>query len=394
MTRAGALIVAAALGGCQPVIYELLDSASGAGGSTEHGTTTMSPTTGPGSAADPTVTGEPPESCKDGGQDGEETDVDCGGPLCPPCEAGATCAVPEDCASGLCDGGSCAPAPQCVESTDCPPVPCRAASCSPQMQCVYTDLEGAGCDDGDLCTEGDVCEAGQCKGTAKDCGALDDVCQVGFCNPQTGNCGLELLDGQPCEDGEMCTFDAFCSQGVCAGKTFPPLFFEDFSAPRGWFIDDPWEIGPAAPSACADNGFEDPAEDHSPGPDNMLAGAAIGGCLSDQPLPPEACLTSPPINAMVPGPVWLTFWSKLSATPGPGGARVEVFTGNSWQPIFDTMGQSFDEPDWELHTLDISMYKGFGLGVRFCHHVPEPGLPIVSGWSVDDVYVGAPGCEP
>lgn len=393
MTRTGALALAGALVGCRPVLYELVDGATG--GLTEQGSETMSTETGSGDTEAPTATdGPPPPTCHDGGQSGEESDVDCGGPQCPPCGPGSRCATPEDCASGLCEAGTCAPPFQCAEATDCPPEPCRAASCTPDTrQCVYADLDGAGCDDGDLCTGDDVCKAGKCAGTPTDCGALGGACQVGFCNPQTGNCAYEpLADGQPCDDGLMCTFESTCAQGVCAGKPPPPLLFDEFVQPFGWNFDDPWAIGPAAPSACADNGFEDPPEDHSPGPDNFLAGAAIGGCLPDAPL--DACLTSPPIDAMVPGSVWLTFWSRLSATPVPGGARVDVFDGNSWQPIFDTKGEPFDEPEWTYHALDVSPYKSFALQVRFCHHVPFPGLPIASGWSVDDVYVGAPGCEP
>jgi hypothetical protein len=38
-----------------------------------------------------------PPTCSDGMQDGSETGVDCGGPLCPPCQAGQGCNVDTDC---------------------------------------------------------------------------------------------------------------------------------------------------------------------------------------------------------------------------------------------------------------------------------------------------------
>jgi hypothetical protein len=70
-----------------------------------------------------------------------------------------------------------------------------------------------------------------------------------------------------------------------------------------------------------------------------------------------------------------------------------VWAQGAWQTIFDTEGKPLEEPKWELHAFDVSPHKGPELRVRFCHFVAEPG-PLVAGWSVDDVYIGAPGCEP
>lgn len=43
-----------------------------------------------------------------GVQNGQETDVDCGGPDCPQCAISRSCAVSEDCAgaTSFCKGGS------------------------------------------------------------------------------------------------------------------------------------------------------------------------------------------------------------------------------------------------------------------------------------------------
>lgn len=46
-------------------------------------------------------------TCDDGVQNGGETDVDCGGPTCEACSAGASCDGDSDCAAGWCDGGTC-----------------------------------------------------------------------------------------------------------------------------------------------------------------------------------------------------------------------------------------------------------------------------------------------
>jgi cellulase/cellobiase CelA1 len=45
-------------------------------------------------------------TCEDSVQNGDETDVDCGG-SCDPCEEGESCNVDADCAEGTCDSGTC-----------------------------------------------------------------------------------------------------------------------------------------------------------------------------------------------------------------------------------------------------------------------------------------------
>jgi hypothetical protein len=46
-------------------------------------------------------------SCSNGIQDCNETDVDCGGDMCPPCASGKMCLVDSDCLSGMCLMGIC-----------------------------------------------------------------------------------------------------------------------------------------------------------------------------------------------------------------------------------------------------------------------------------------------
>ena len=46
-------------------------------------------------------------TCSNGRKDGAETDVDCGGPNCPACAGGKSCAFDSDCANGDCAGGTC-----------------------------------------------------------------------------------------------------------------------------------------------------------------------------------------------------------------------------------------------------------------------------------------------
>ncbi|RME55293.1 hypothetical protein D6777_01000 [Candidatus Woesearchaeota archaeon] len=56
----------------------------------------------------------PAPQCSNGVQDGDETDVDCGGSICSGCADSKSCSVNEDCQSNNCDGGTCQPAPLCT----------------------------------------------------------------------------------------------------------------------------------------------------------------------------------------------------------------------------------------------------------------------------------------
>jgi hypothetical protein len=46
-------------------------------------------------------------ACDDGRANGEETDVDCGGPACDPCGAGAACLEAGDCSGEVCTDSIC-----------------------------------------------------------------------------------------------------------------------------------------------------------------------------------------------------------------------------------------------------------------------------------------------
>src|SRR4051794_2580168 len=49
----------------------------------------------------------PPPICFDGTRDGDESDADCGGSVCPACAGGRSCGGARDCASGFCGGSRC-----------------------------------------------------------------------------------------------------------------------------------------------------------------------------------------------------------------------------------------------------------------------------------------------
>lgn len=60
------------------------------------------------------ITPLPLPTCTDGLVNGAETDVDCGGGLCPKCTTGRRCLVNSDCASLVCAGALCL-APSCAD---------------------------------------------------------------------------------------------------------------------------------------------------------------------------------------------------------------------------------------------------------------------------------------
>ena len=71
---------------------------------------TRTPTREPTPAYLPTYRPTLNDACSNGVQDGEESDVDCGGPPpCPRCEMERKCRVWEDCETGYCESRKCWP---------------------------------------------------------------------------------------------------------------------------------------------------------------------------------------------------------------------------------------------------------------------------------------------
>ena len=102
-------------------------------------------------------------SCTDGIQNGQETDVDCGGGMpmaCPSCDLGKSCHVGTDCAvpaSGVCSMGMCI-GPRCDDGvlngleTD---VDCGGMVCDTQSPAKT-------CADKKMCKLGSDCMSGVC----------------------------------------------------------------------------------------------------------------------------------------------------------------------------------------------------------------------------------------
>ncbi len=372
--------------GCAPIIYELVDHEHGSTG--EPSTTDREPTSSG---------GEPPEpTCMDKQWNGEESDIDCGGP-CPPCGPGQRCEGPLDCFDQVCDAGKCVPG-DCQATGECPPPgPCEHWECDPGTGCVPVLADdGTPCESEDLCTFAGLCKQGECLGPTVDCSIFDGPCHASQCNPDSGKCEIEAThEGEPCDDGLTCTVGDTCLQGVCIAEMppFAPLLLTDFSVADGWSVEPPWEIGPAIPSKCAEKLADDPFEDHSPGFDGMLAGALIGACLPLGPFP-TGCLTSPPIDVKeFPAELWLRYWSVLNTAGLPMDSRIEVFDGKiqGWTSLMK-FNEFTAEQGWTEHSYELTPYVGPGLRIRFCHSAMGPG-PAVGGWSLDDLSVGPLVCD-
>jgi hypothetical protein len=109
------------------------------------------------------------------------------------------------------DGGPAA----CRSAEDCDDHdPCTDDACDPARGCVHL-FNTAPCDDGQSCSTDDRCQEGVCLGVPTQ--GCDDAnpCTTDTCRDDTG-C-VHLANTAPCDDGDTCTTADACSQGACLG---------------------------------------------------------------------------------------------------------------------------------------------------------------------------------
>jgi hypothetical protein len=130
-----------------------------------------------------------------------------------PCDDGDPCTVADRCRTdGFCAGTTvvCDPPDQCHEAAVCNPT---TGACEYQPKANNTP-----CDDGNPCTHDDVCIDGVCGGTPVVCMALDQCHDPGVCDAATGLCSNPAkANGTPCADGNACTQTDTCQAGLCVG---------------------------------------------------------------------------------------------------------------------------------------------------------------------------------
>ncbi len=154
-------------------------------------------------------------------------------PSPPGCQSDAECNDGIPCTIDACIGNECFndPLPDCCTCD---------AQCDDGNQCTEDRCcdgvcdnaplpTGFPCGDGNLCTINDACTQGLCAGTLVDCSYLDDDCNAGVCNQQTGACEpAPDNEGGGCEDGLYCTDGDFCLGGSCVSG--PPRGCDDLDA--------------------------------------------------------------------------------------------------------------------------------------------------------------------
>jgi hypothetical protein len=137
-------------------------------------------------------------------------------------ELGAGCARNNGCCSGACCAGTCVdPVAYQTDALNCGK--CGRACPAGKTCCGGTcvDLQtnethcGAcdqGCDDKNVCTK-DVCQEGVCTHTLK---KKCPTCTA--CDPASGACIADAgQNGASCNDGDRCTTDDVCIDGICRG---------------------------------------------------------------------------------------------------------------------------------------------------------------------------------
>jgi hypothetical protein len=196
----------------------------------------------------------PPVTCTDGMKDGMETDVDCGGPVCPACGTNKDCAQPTDCVSLVCTGGTCQAATDSdgVKNDSETDIDCGGALQGDGTANPASDGAPA-CAPGKVCVLASDCTEGVCSGTpvaSGDGGVSDasagatDAADAGgtlYCQPASPSDGVQndsetdvdcggatLANGMPntasdgapaCGHGQMCLLGTDCTSGVCNTNT-------------------------------------------------------------------------------------------------------------------------------------------------------------------------------
>lgn len=312
---------------------------------------------------------EPDARCDDSIQNGEETDLDCGGSQCMPCVIGQRCLEARDCRSKQCEGERCVGEdPECISDSECDDKnPCTLDRCISNA-CEQSSVpEGTSCDDKSACTVGDQCEEGECKGASA----------------------------------------VLMEENFDTGKKYAGWSFQYYGQEAS--ARSTWEIGRARASGCgAEGGFgEDPALDHSEGHRNRVLGTDVGGCHNHGFSPAWDCVWTPDLDASIlEDDIEFSFWRHLHAPPWetgahkPRGVRHRVvyrLKSNNGEKLLEMMDGDFgfDEIDWSRQSYIVPRPPKGGpqeISLGICYQRAGK-IDSFAGWSVDDVLVRQKGCK-
>jgi len=168
-----------------------------------------------------------PVTCIDNIQDGNETDVDCGGGICPAtCADGKMCTLDVDCTSGLCNfaTGVCAasvcgnaivePGEVCddgntVTESSCPYGQASCIACNATCSATL-NLAGHYCGDGvldagngEVCDDGNSADETSCPYGVPNCVTCNSTCSatLNLNGPYCGDGNTDVAYGEVCDDG-------------------------------------------------------------------------------------------------------------------------------------------------------------------------------------------------
>ena len=145
-------------------------------------------------------------TCDDEIFNGEETDIDCGGPDCPPCELEQDCLTSDDCQSQICLEQTCV---ECTSNDNCPAGSqwsCEDFQChcddqrSQQVLCLADDLECGDTTVVDACGLQRSVSCGDCTDPFEGCSpenlcvCVDDRDDAEICEDEQLQCGTTTVD--------------------------------------------------------------------------------------------------------------------------------------------------------------------------------------------------------
>ncbi len=127
------------------------------------------------------------------------------------CEDGNPCTLDDQCSGGICEPGN---EDTCYDGNDC-----TLDECDPDnggcVQGVF-EPDGTDCDDGDPCTSDDQCNNGVCEGSGDfECPPSTNPCKTATCDAQNGCQYVNLPNYEFCDNGNYCTENDYCFSGVC-----------------------------------------------------------------------------------------------------------------------------------------------------------------------------------
>ena len=142
-----------------------------------------------------------PADCKDGIQNLDETDIDCGDPFdetCPACPDTSLCNLDTDCLSERCLDGVCISCNDGVQNSDETDIDCGGITC------------GA-CADGRVCEQAQDCTSSRCETNV--CTSCTDGITNG--TETDTDCGGDDESCPRCGGGQSCADNTDCTPGTC-----------------------------------------------------------------------------------------------------------------------------------------------------------------------------------